>query len=115
MPIRAVDLSAHINETVERGGPAAFPVALRPIFHGDVERREIPDRVAVVREDTGEALGGRINTIHSVPHQRILDIVGQATSSLDVGVVPRGLYVDRRGARMRDLQVPSSYAHRCGR
>ena len=28
-----VDLNAHINQTVEKGSPAEFPIALRPLYH----------------------------------------------------------------------------------
>ena len=38
-----------------------------------------------------------------VPHQRILDSVEEAIKPLDVGHVPRGIYVDREGARMRAI------------
>lgn len=99
-----VDLSAHINQTIEWGGPAAFPVSLRPIFfNGEDEHQAIPGRVAVVREDTGQALGVVSNRYKLVPHEDILDIVQEATQKLDVGPIPRGVYVDRNGARMRAL------------
>jgi len=38
-----------------------------------------------------------------VSHQRILDLVEGALAPLDVGPAPRGIYVDRAGARMRAL------------
>lgn len=99
-----VDLSAHINQTTHRGHPADFPVSLVPVFHrngGDPE--DIPSRRAVVRTDTGEALAVVSDRYQLVPHQRILEVVEQALVPLDVGPAPRGVYVDRNGARMRAI------------
>lgn len=99
-----IDLSAHINHDVQRGHPADFPVSLVPVFHrrGDAAK-DIPHRRAVVRTDTGETLAVVSDRYQLVPHQRILDVVAQALEPLDVGPVPRGVYVDRNGARMRAL------------
>lgn len=102
MPARTIDLAAHINETVECGGPAGFPVSLQPIFYNRGEDPEpVRDRLAVVRTDTGRSLGVVSKRYVLVPHQRILDSVAEATSKIDVGPVPRGIYLDRGGARMR--------------
>lgn len=99
---RHVDLNAHINETVVRGNPADFPVSLQPVFHeGASGRTAIPTRRAIVREDTGQAIAVVSNRYTLVPHSRILDIIEQAIEPLDVGPVPRGIYVDGQGARMR--------------
>jgi len=99
-----VDLSAHINQTVERGHPADFPVALAPVF---VERggsyEPVPHRRAVIREDTGTAIAVVSNRYSLVLHQRILEIMEEAIRPLEVGPVPRGIFVDRQGARMRAL------------
>ena len=38
-----------------------------------------------------------------VPHQKILDSVEQAIAPLDVGPIPRGVFVDCKGTRMRAL------------
>lgn len=103
----AVDLSAHINETVERGHPADFPVVLKPLYYfagpdgGGLQY--LSKRLAVVRNDTGEALSVVSDRYRLVYHQDLLAMVQQATSTLDVGPVPRGIYVDRGGARMRAL------------
>lgn len=101
---RAVDLSAHINETLERGNPADFPVVLRPAYYdaGEV-LEEVPNRLVVVREDTGRAISVVSTKYRLVTHQALLDQVQAATGTLDVGPVPRGIYVDRHGARMRAL------------
>src|SRR5688572_10308901 len=54
---RHVDLNAHINETIARGNPADFPVSLTSVFHeGPDGLSVIPDRRAIVRDDTGEAI-----------------------------------------------------------
>jgi hypothetical protein len=63
----------------------------------------IPGRLAVVREDTSKTIAIVSNRYSLVPHQRILDTIERAIESLDVGPVPRGIYVDRQGARMRAL------------
>lgn len=101
---RNVDLNAHINESVVRGNPADFPVALQPVFHaGPDGHRAIPARRAIVRQDTGQAIAVVSDRYTLVPHTRILEIVEQAIQPLDVGSVPRGIYVDGQGARMRAL------------
>ncbi len=102
MARRPIDLSAHINQTVTRGHPADFPVGLRQAFYPNQDAYEpIPNRLAIVREDTGQPLAVVSNRYQLVPHQRVLDVIEQALAPLDVGSVPRGLFVDRQGARMR--------------
>lgn len=101
---RQIDLNARINETVMNGNPADFPVVLRPVFHdGPDGRQPIPTRRAIVREDTGEAIAVVSNRYTLVPHTRILDLIEEAIAPLGVGPVPRGIYVDGRGARMRAI------------
>jgi hypothetical protein len=102
MPRQPVDLASHLNQTVTRGHPADFPVSLVPVGTAvDGAFTPVPRRLAVVREDTGEALAVVSDRYTLVPHQRILDLVDAALAELDVGPVPRGVYVDRGGARMR--------------
>ncbi len=99
-----VDLSAHINHSVHDGHPADFPVSLEPVFHRSGESpNPIPNRRAVVRQDTGKAIAVVSDRYQLVPHQRILDVVDQALKPLDIGPSPRGVYIDRAGARMRAL------------
>jgi len=104
MVLPAIDLSSHINHDVQTGGPADFPIELRPVYvkHGE-EFGEVPKRLAVVRSDTGKALAVVSDRYSLLPHQALLDTVQSATRGLDVGPVPRGVYVDRAGARMRAL------------
>lgn len=101
---KAVDLNSHLNLNVTHGNPADFAVTLQPVYWeaSDV-RTAIPHRRAVVREDTGQTIAVVSNRYALVPHQRILDVVEQAIAPLDVGPVPRGIYVDSHGARMRAL------------
>jgi hypothetical protein len=99
-----VDLNSHLNANVTRGNPADFYVALQPVYcDGPEGRRVIPTRRAIVREDTGQAIAVVSDRYSLVPHARILDVIEQAIQPLDVGPVPRGIYVDRLGARMRAL------------
>ena len=99
-----VDLNSHLNANVTRGNRADVPVTLQPVFHEDQSGRKlIPARRAIVREDTGQAIAVVSDRYTLVPHARILDLVEQAIGPLDVGPVPRGIYVDRHGARMRAI------------
>ena len=101
---REVDLNSHINASVTKGHPADFEVVLEPVAAGSVSGWErIPNRQAVVRQDTGKTIAVVSNRYTLVPHTRILDVIERAIEPLDVGPVPRGIYVDRNGARMRAL------------
>ena len=100
MPRRIIDLNDHLNQTVTRG--ADFPVSLQPVFL-EGGKDPIPNRRAVVREDTGQAIAVVSHRYTLVPHSRILDIVEEAIRPLDVGPVPRGIYLDRRGAKLRAI------------
>lgn len=101
---KVVDLASHLNRSVTRGHPAEFPVVLRPVFCESADGpREIESRRAIVREDTGEAIAVVSDRYTLVPHQRILDTVEEAIGPLDLGPVPRGIFVDGKGARMRAL------------
>jgi hypothetical protein len=102
---RAVDLSAHINQSTIQGSPADFAISLPPLHYVRKEggTEPVPGRFAVVREDTSRPIAIVSNRYSLIPHQRILDAVENAIEPLDVGPVPRGIYVDREGARMRAL------------
>jgi len=104
MKRQAIDLTDPLNQNVERGHPADFPITLRPLFYAEKGFYEaVPKRYAVVREDTRQPIAVVSDRYTLIPHQRILDVVQQAIQPLDVGPVPRGVYVDRQGARMRAL------------
>ena len=99
-----IDLTSHLNQDVTRGNLADFPVMLRPIYQSNQDKyAAIPKRRAVVRDDSGQVLAIVSDRYTLVPHQRILELVEDAIGPLDVGAVPRGIYVDRQGARMRAL------------
>jgi len=101
---RTVDLAEHLNETIVRGNSADFPITTQPVYYGRDETYEpIPHRLAIVRADTGRTLSVVSDRYTLIPHQRVLDVVEQAIKPLDLGPVPRGIYVDRQGARMRAL------------
>lgn len=103
--MRTVDLSAHINETIEEGHPADFPVALRKVYvqQDDGSFQTIPDRRSVVRTDTGQSLSVVSSRYALISHQEILNTIRNAIAPLDLGPIPQGIYVDRGGARMRAL------------
>jgi hypothetical protein len=102
---RVIDLSAHINEDKQVGNPANFPICLRPLRYEakDDYMEPVPGRLVVVREDTAQPIAIVSERYSLVPHQRILDTLEKAVEPLQVGPVPRGIYVDRQGARMRAL------------
>ncbi len=103
--MRTVDLSAHIDETIEDGHPADFPVALRKVYvqQDDGSFQNISDRRSVVRMDTGQPLSIVSSRYALVSHQEILNTIRIAIAPLDLGPVPQGIYVDRGGARLRAL------------
>lgn len=105
MPPKTVDLSLHINKNIERGHPADFPVALQPLSYTppSASLTELPNRLAVVRQDTGAVLGIVSDRYTLLTHQDLLDVFERAISSIDAGPVPSGIYVDRNGARMRAI------------
>lgn len=100
---QAVDLNSRLNANASQGNPADFVVSLQPVFCGEDRSQPIPSRKAVVREDTGQAIAVVSDHYALVPHRRILDMIEQAIEPLDVGPVPRGIYIERYGARMRAL------------
>jgi hypothetical protein len=108
MTRRPVDLSSHLNQTVTRGHPADFPIALQPIFARQEDTyAEVPRRLAVVRTDTGLPIAVVSDRYTLVPHQQILDTIEEAIRPLEVGPVPRGLYVHgHRRADAGGLQGP---------
>lgn len=100
---KVVDLNSHLNRTVTRGNPAEFSVSLQPVFCGENGVSPFPSRRAVVREDTGQPIAIVSDRYALVPHARVLDIIDNAIEPLDLGPVPRGIYLERNGARMRAL------------
>lgn len=76
MKRQPVDLTSHLNQTITRGHPADFPIALEPLFYGrEGNLQSVPHRQAVVRTDTGQAVAVVSDRYALVPHQQILDTV----------------------------------------
>ena len=100
-----VDLSAHINAYRTEGSPADSPTSLRPLhFVGNGGGTEpVPGRFAVMREDTTRSIAIVSDRYSLVPHQRIPSAIEEPIEPLDLGLVPRGIYVYRGGVRMRAL------------
>ena len=102
--LNTVDLNDYLNRGVAVGNPADFRVGRKPIFiDNSLGITTIPNRVALVRTDTGMPISIVSDRYTVVEHQTILDGVSKAIKGLDVGEAPSGVYVDRRGARMRAL------------
>ena len=99
-----VDLTQHLNKDVQYGN-SDFPISLKPIFYEDGWLCMVPveNKFAVVREDNGLALSVVSNRYTLVEHKSILQTIQSAIETLDLGEVPRGIFVDRGGARMRAL------------
>ena len=94
----AVDLSTHINQTVERGHPADFPVVLRPLYYsaGDGATAQcVPNRLAVVRVDTGQAISVVSDRYKLVTHEAARPGAG------------RDLHARRGPCAQRDLRGPA--------
>lgn len=101
MTTESVSLTDELNED-ENGRPADFPVTTRPVFYGEDYRvHRVPNRRAVVRTDTGQPLSVVSDQYTLVEHRRLLDVAEDAIEALGLGSVPRGVYLDRDGARMR--------------
>ena len=103
------DLSRYMNTEVHYG-EADFKISLKPIgyLHTDAEGeldgyQPIMNRFAVVREPNGTAISIVSDRYTIVEHKTILQTIQGAIETMDLGEVPRGIYVDRGGARMRAL------------
>src|SRR5262249_13072323 len=101
-----VDLNSHVNQTHIVGNPADFPLTIVPAQYcnpmtGLIE--EVPNRHVVTRADTGRALSVVSNRYALVPHTSVIETIDQALEGLDVGPVPRGIYISGGGAKMRAI------------
>jgi hypothetical protein len=101
-----IDLNSHINQTKLVGNPADFPLTFTPTLYrnplsGDIE--EMVNRQIVARADTGKALSVVSDRYALVPHTSVLQTIEQAFDGLDIGPVPRGIYMSAGGAKMRAL------------
>jgi hypothetical protein len=99
----AIDLSRYMTQDVPQD-PAAFPIELRPLYYkGSAALEEVPQRLAMVRTDTGKAIAVVSEWSKIVTHQSLLRAYHTAAQGLDAGPMQRATYVDRGGARMRAL------------
>ncbi len=104
MANRIADLTSRLEDDPTRDPSVDFSVSLEPIcFRRNGSITDIPGRLAVIRNDTKDTLAVVSQRYTLVPHQDILNVVDRATRGLGLGPIPRGIYVDRRGARMRAL------------
>jgi hypothetical protein len=106
MPKTVVDLNAHINQDRLVGNPADFPLTFTQAMYlnpatGVIE--PLPSRQVVARADTGKALSIVSDRYALVPHSAVLDMVERAITTLDLGPVPRGIYMSGGGAKMRAI------------
>src|SRR6266850_2301105 len=102
----AVDLNSHVNQTHLVGNPASFPLTIVPAMYRNPVTgltEEIRNRDVVARADTGQSLSVVSNRYALVPHTTVLDTIDSALEGLDVGPVPRGIYVSGGGAKMRAI------------
>lgn len=105
--LATVDLNVHVNHTQIVGSPADFPIGFtealyaNPSAGGLVQR--VPSRQVVIRKDTGAALSVVSDRYALVPHTQVLETIEKAFDGLDVGPVPRGIYMSGNGAKMRAI------------
>lgn len=102
----AIDLNDHMNLNKIQGGSADFDLAMIPAMYrnpisGEIEN--VGSREVIVRADTGKALSVVSDRYSLVNHRDILSTIETAIEGLDVGPVPRGIYLEKEGAKMRAL------------
>jgi hypothetical protein len=101
-----IDLNSHINQTKIVGSPADFPLTFTEAYYRNPVTGEVaalPNRQIVARADNGHALSVVSDRYALVPHTAVLETIEQAFEGLDVGPVPRGIYMSAGGAKMRAL------------
>jgi len=67
---------------------------------GQIE--EMPNQI-VARADIGRALSVVSDRYALVAHTTVLEVIEAAIEGLDVGPVPRGIYMSGGGAKMRAI------------
>lgn len=101
-----VDLNSHLNQTKLVGSPADFALKFTNALYtnpltGIVQ--SVPGRKVITRADTGLALSVVSDRYALVPHMEVLETIERAFAGLAVGPVPRGIYMERGGAKMRAI------------
>lgn len=100
-----VDLNTHMNRT-RTTSEVDFTVVKRPVAYRDLHNagwEPMPERTAIVREDTGKCLAVMSGRYSLIEHRDLLQTVERGIAGLDVGPVPRGIYAERGGTKMRAL------------
>jgi len=101
-----VDLNDYLNQTHTEGNPADFPIHFEPVqYHNPVtnEIEAMSNRQVVVRSDTGQAISVVSNRYALVEHKTVLETIDHAIAGLDVGPIPKGVYMSAGGAVMRAI------------
>lgn len=101
-----IDLNSHLNQTKLAGNPASFPLSFTKALYVEPTTglvRSVPGRQVVTRTDTGAALAVVSDRYALVPHTDVLETIESAFDGLDVGPVPRGIYMSAGGAQMRAI------------
>jgi len=106
VPRAYVDLNDHLNQTHIHGNPADFPLIFTPALYknpttGQIE--EMNNRQIVTRADTGRALSVVSDRYALVSHTTVLETIDQAIAGLDVGPVPKGIYVSGGGVKLNAI------------
>src|SRR5215472_13385959 len=106
MKRQPVDLNSHMNPDVIRGGVADFELISTPIMFknpvtGDLD--SFDSRTVITRADSGKALSVVSDRYSVVNHRDLLTTIESAIDGLDVGPVPRGIYLENDGRKMRAI------------
>ena len=98
---QTVDLNDHLNDTALMD--KAPDVELRKLYLEGAQ--EVPSSRAVVRVDTGESLAVVSDQYTLVKHNNILRVVDDVVEKVGggAGKVPRGIYFEKHGAKLRAL------------
>ena len=98
---RTVDLNDHLNDTALVG--KAPDVELRKLYLDGGQ--DVPRSRAVVRVDTGEPLAVVSDQYRLVTHNALLALIDGVVDKVGggAGKVPRGIYFEKGGAKLRAL------------
>jgi Domain of unknown function (DUF932) len=101
-----VDLNSHMNLNVIRGGIADFELVSTPVMFQNPATGAMDSfdsRTVITRADTGKALSVVSDRYSIVNHRDLLTTIESAIEGLDVGPVPRGIYLENDGRKMRAI------------
>jgi hypothetical protein len=104
-----IDLSTFITENGPRE-PIDFEIGMRRLYHKSGSGlAELPQQ-AVIRTDTDRAIAVIPDRCPLHLHQPVMESVLSAAERLKLGPMPRGVYLDRDGARMRAVIAFPAFA-----